>query len=347
MDSCQAAIIDIDGMTCISCVRSIEACLSNVEGIKASNVSLSDNCAHLVIDSSIVSVQQVCDAVNNCGFVAKTRVQSSSDVLLPVKQDDISGPESFSPVTSSTNPIKGSCSENTEDSQLRSAIVKVISNMGCETEGGGVTDGLHETGKDAESNEAELTQCREVMISISGMTCDSCVKSVHSCITGLPGVTAVKVSLASGMAYVSLSGHVTSAADVAAAVNDIGFDASVFQPPAANSSIAPGPAANAEVLMEIHGMHCNSCTRAIEGQVSGATGVYSVVVSLLDETAKIQYNAELISADQLKQLIEKAGNFEACISSEISRWTFQLQNGTGVQNLYLHSILWVVNFPDI
>ena len=190
-------------------------------------------------------------------------------------------------------------------------------------------DGLHPAGKDAESNEVKTAQCSsadtEVMISINGMTCDSCVKLTHSCISSLPGVTAVTVSLADSMAYVSLSGSVTSAADVAAAVNDIGFDANVYQAPAANSTVSPGHTANVEVLMAIRGMHCNSCTRAIEGKVSSAAGVHSVVVSLLDETARIQYNAELISAHQLKQLIEKAGKFEAYISSEIGKWKFQLQ----------------------
>ena len=352
VNGCKAATIDIDGMTCISCVRSIEACLSDVKGIKTSDVSLSDNCALVVIDSNIVSIQQICDAINSCGFVAKTRAQSHNDVKLPVKQDDFSKPDSVDPVTTSTNPSKGSCVVNTEDrlSQLKKAIANEISVMGCGAEGGNVMNGLHPTDKVAESNEVDAAQCgsadNEVIISISGMTCDSCVKSVHSCISGLPGVTAVTVSLANGMAYVSLSGNVTSAADVAAAVNDIGFDASVSQAPAAVSTATPGCAANAEVLMAIHGMHCNSCTRAIEDKVSSTVGVHSVVVSLLDETAKIQYNAELISAQQLKQLIEKAGNFEACISSQIGKWTFQLQTFAKCLKFILYKvcILLLLNF---
>jgi len=322
VNGCLAATVDIDGMTCISCVRSIEACLSDVEGIKASSVSLSDNSAQLVIDSTVVSIQQICDVINNCGFVAKTRVHGESDVILPVNQAGISEPDSsLNSVTTDTNRLEDSCSKKLSDSvsELRKAIEKEICEMGCSAKGDSV---LHGLGLNTESDEAELTQCRDVKISIGGMTCDSCTKSVHSCISNMPGVSAVTVSLANGMAYVSLRGHVTSADDVAAAVNDIGLDASVFQPPDDNSSIHP--VANTEVLMEIRGMHCNSCTRAIEGQVTGAVGVHSVVVSLLDENAKIQYNSELISADQLQQLIEKAGSFEARISAQNSKWTFQL-----------------------
>ena len=354
MNGCQTATIDIDGMTCISCVRSIEACLSDVEGIKASNVSLSDNCALLVIDSSVVTVEQICDAVNSCGFVAKSRFQGCNDTA---QQCDISRPDPLTGTIHIEGMICDSCVKNIENniSQLPgvisiavslpdklgtvkfnsaitsvSAIAKEISEMGFQAEGGQVLDGLHPNAKDAVGDEAERSQCssavNDVVINISGMTCDSCVKSVNSCISNLPGVRAVNVSLADGLAYVSLCGRTTSAADVASAVNDIGFDASVFQPPDTNSTIDSGPGANAEILMAIRGMHCNSCTRSIEAQVSGAAAVHSIVVSLLDETAKIQYNPQLISADQLKQLIKKAGTFEASIISETSKYHFSVAN---------------------
>ena len=360
VNGCHIATVDIDGMTCVSCVRIIEACLSVVGGIKASSVSLSANSAQVVFDSSAVSVPQICDAINFWGFVAKTRSIDNDDAILPTKQNDISEPGLLNPVMTGTVHIEGmtcgSCVKNIEDNigQLNgvinisvslldklatvklnsaitsiSAVAKEISDMGYEAEVGDVLSGSWASDKGVKSNDNVVAQSgsadKHVMISISGMTCDSCVKSVHSCISNLPGVTAVTVSLAQGMARVALSGHVTTAADIAAAVNDIGFDASVFQPPAANSTVTASSAPNAEVVIAIRGMHCNSCTHAIEGQLSRASGVHSVVVSLLDETAKIRYNAQLVSADQLKQLVESAGNFEAYLSSEISKWIFHLQ----------------------
>jgi len=353
---CQLATVDIDGMTCISCVRSIETCLSTFEGIKASIVSLSDNCAQIVFDFSSLSIQEICDAINSCGFVAKTRSHSHDGVILPVKSDDSPEPHSYNSVMTGRVCIEGmtcsSCVKNIEDNigQLKgvvsitvslpdkmatvefnsaitsiSAIAKEIADMGYETENGVVLDGLQmPTGKNADSSEKKFAQSgtadKAVMISINGMMCESCVKSVHSCISSLPGVSAVTVSLANNMAYVTLNGHVTTAADVAATVSDVGFDASVFQPLANDSTNIPCSAANTEILIGIRGMHCNSCTSAIESQVSSAVGVHSVVVSLLDETAKIQYNAQLISAEQLMQIIGKAGKFEAYICSEIGKW---------------------------
>ena len=325
--------------------------MSEVEGVNASSVSLSENCAHVVINLSTVSIQQVCDAINGCGFVAKPRFHNHDNMTLPVKHDDFSEPDMLTGTIHIEGMTCGACVKNIEAniSQLKgvvsisvslveklatvklnsgitsiSAIAEEISDMGYEAEGDDVKlHGSQTTGKDAQSDEAAVAESssadEDVMISISGMTCDSCVKAVESCISSLPGISAVTVSLADGMARVSLSGHLTTAADVAAAVNDIGFDASVFQPPNATSSVTPSSSASVQVLIGIRGMHCNSCTRAIEGHVSSAVGVHSIVISLLDETAKIQYSPQHITPDQLKQLIEKAGNFEAFINSDISK----------------------------
>jgi len=357
LEGCQLATIDIEGMTCISCVRTIETCLSVVEGIKTSHVSLSDNCAQVVFDSISLDIQQICDAISSCGFIAKTRFHSQDGVILPVKSDVSPKPDPFSSFMTGRIRIEGmtcdSCVKNIEDNvgQMngvvnitvslpdKMAIVKFnptvtgisalalsITDMGYEAENGVLLDGLQTTENSADSCETEFAPSssanKVMMINVNGMTCESCVKSVHSCISSLPGVSAVTVSLANNMAYVTLSGHVTTAADVAATVSDIGFDASVFQPLADASTNIPASASNTEILIGIRGMHCNSCTRAIEGQVGSAIGVHSVVVSLLDETAKIQYNARLISAEQLRQIIQNAGDFEAYICSEIGKWVF-------------------------
>jgi len=357
LKNCQLATVDIAGMTCISCVRSIETCLSAAEGVKASSVSLSDNSAQVVFDSSSLGVQQICDAIDSCGFVAKSRFPSHDGVTLPVKSGDSPTPGLLDSVMTGRVCIEGmtcdSCVKNIEDNIGRlkgiisiavslpnkmatvefnstitriSAIAEEITDMGYEAKNAIVLDGLPTAGTNADSCQTKLApdSCADkaVMISINGMTCDSCVKSVQSCISSLPGISAVTVSLADNMAYVSISDHTTTAADVAAAVSDVGFDASVFPPPANDSTTIPASAACTEILIGIRGMHCNSCVHTIEGQVSSAVGVHSVVVSLVDETAKIKYNAQLISAEQLLQIIEKAGKFEAFICSDTGRLIF-------------------------
>ena len=58
---------------------------------------------------------------------------------------------------------------------------------------------------------------------VTGMTCSHCVNAVHSEITHIPGVTDVRVDLASGALTVTSEQPVDDAA-VAAAVDEAGYD---------------------------------------------------------------------------------------------------------------------------
>jgi copper chaperone CopZ len=56
---------------------------------------------------------------------------------------------------------------------------------------------------------------------VSGMTCEHCVRSVDEEVSGVPGVTAVAVELASGRLIVTGSGF--SDDDVRAALEEAGY----------------------------------------------------------------------------------------------------------------------------
>ena len=144
---------------------------------------------------------------------------------------------------------------------------------------------------------------KEFIISVLGMTCDSCVRSVEACILSLPGVLAVRVSLADCVARVSAKVKMTSAEAVAMAVSDIGFEASANLP----------PSQSADVTVAVRGMHCNSCTRGIEEKLHGTYGVHSVKVSLLAETAEVKFNPDAITTEQITSAIESVGDFNASV----------------------------------
>lgn len=66
----------------------------------------------------------------------------------------------------------------------------------------------------------------EVVIGVSGMTCQGCVRSVTSALSGLDGVSAVEVSLEQSQAKVSFDPASTNPAALREAVEAAGFDAS-------------------------------------------------------------------------------------------------------------------------
>jgi copper chaperone len=62
-------------------------------------------------------------------------------------------------------------------------------------------------------------------LSIRGMSCERCVMSVTGALKRLPGVKAVKVSLAEQQAEISFDESVVSLQDMRQAVEDVGFEA--------------------------------------------------------------------------------------------------------------------------
>lgn len=58
------------------------------------------------------------------------------------------------------------------------------------------------------------------------------------------------------------------------------------------------------VVFRVEGMHCNSCVLNIQSSVSALPAVTSVVVSLENKSAAINYNPSLISIEKLRKAVE-------------------------------------------
>lgn len=64
----------------------------------------------------------------------------------------------------------------------------------------------------------------ETTITVKGMTCGGCVQSVENGLSRLPGVSEVRVDLASGHVKIRHESPVIDRAVIAAAVDQLGFD---------------------------------------------------------------------------------------------------------------------------
>jgi len=68
-----------------------------------------------------------------------------------------------------------------------------------------------------------------VSISVEGMSCQHCVKTVQGALAAAPGVTSAAVDLASKSARVEFDPAATSVAKLMQAVNSTGFQATGFK----------------------------------------------------------------------------------------------------------------------
>ena len=181
--------------------------------------------------------------------------------------------------------------------------------------------------------------CRNhlALISVEGMTCNSCVKLIETTLGASGGVNGVKVSLQSKEAFVQFDPHVTNADTISTAIYDMGFDTiikKVYTPAPQHSGrrhdsedvfvevaipdVTPSPGeerseVGVTTCIGVEGMVCKSCVDNIETNVSKVDGVYNVKVSLDEKNAKIIYDPKLLDPNKLAAKIDDLG-FEATVS---------------------------------
>lgn len=73
----------------------------------------------------------------------------------------------------------------------------------------------------------------------------------------------------------------------------------------------------ATTTLKVEGMTCGACTSAIESGFQGVKGVGNVSISLVMERAVIQHDPEVITADEVKEIIEDRGFDAEVLSSDL------------------------------
>lgn len=72
----------------------------------------------------------------------------------------------------------------------------------------------------------EIMSTEQTTLDVRGMTCNNCVRHVAKALQGLPGVAEVQVDLASGSARVQHEPGAVTVAELIAAVEEAGYEAS-------------------------------------------------------------------------------------------------------------------------
>ncbi|MDQ7079155.1 MAG: heavy metal translocating P-type ATPase [Paracoccaceae bacterium] len=133
-------------------------------------------------------------------------------------------------------------------------------------------------------------------IRVEGMTCASCVGRVQKAVAAVPGVTHASVNLATETLDVDFTDE-TSPEIITEAIHKAGYET-----------------AQEEVTLSVQGMTCASCVGRVERALKQAEGVISASVNLANESAHIVFSSGLTTAEQLAEIVNKAG-YEASIKA--------------------------------
>ncbi|XP_036245413.1 copper-transporting ATPase 2 [Molothrus ater] len=285
-------VVNIVGMTCQSCVQSIEGRISKVKGILRIKVSLEQNNAVIKYRRSEISPEQICQEILDMGFDANIAEEklTTATVNLP---------------------------------SLKEAVAK---------------------------------------LRVEGMTCQSCVTNIEGKIRKLHGVAKIKVSLDNQEAIIAYHPYIIQPDDLKRHISDLGYDCTIKsksaplklgaldlqrlqnanprETPANFGSdgldpLIPKMGSTATVTVQIEGMHCKSCVRNIEGNISDLPGIKSIKVSLEHKCAVVQYSPDLITLSAFQQAIESLppGNFKVSLLSDSEANKTASPSGTFTYNV--------------
>ncbi|CAG8128014.1 unnamed protein product [Penicillium olsonii] len=144
-------------------------------------------------------------------------------------------------------------------------------------------------------------------IKVDGMTCGACTSAIEGAFQGVDGVHDVSISLIMGRAVVQHDPSVLPPARVAEMIEDCGFDAAVLSTDEKTTSDVAHAKQISVTKLAVEGMTCGACTSAVESGLKDATGIHSVDVSLLSERAVVEHDTDLITAEQIADIIEDRG----------------------------------------
>ena len=64
--------LNIDGMTCGGCVKSVTKVLNDLDGVRSATVSLENKNAQVEFDEGKIQIAQLVEAVEDAGYDART-----------------------------------------------------------------------------------------------------------------------------------------------------------------------------------------------------------------------------------------------------------------------------------
>ncbi|MBR8413438.1 heavy metal translocating P-type ATPase [Burkholderia cenocepacia] len=238
--------LDIDGMTCASCVSRVEKALVKVPGVTRASVNLATERA-TVDGSAGVSATQLADAVKQAGYGA---TPTASDIDVPARVPTL--PTAPASIELDIDGMTcASCVSRVEKALAKvPGVTRASVNLATEratvdasndVSAAQLVDAVKQAGYGATPTAVAppaTPASADVELDIGGMTCASCAGRVEKALAAVPGVARATVNLATERASVHGAGAL-DATTLIAAVTTAGYRASL---PAASPASAPAGA---------------------------------------------------------------------------------------------------------
>uniref|UniRef100_A0A673ZHH3 P-type Cu(+) transporter n=1 Tax=Salmo trutta TaxID=8032 RepID=A0A673ZHH3_SALTR len=249
------ALIHIEGMTCGSCVQSIEGRLSQRKGVRSVKVSLANHRGAFEYDPLLTQPEELREAIEDMGFDA---FLPETNCLLTVPVISPPSSCSLSPELDAAQGVKkppdtlakcfiqiggmtcASCVANIERNLrnkhgIYSVLVALMASKAEVRYNPEVMDPLkiaeyvRELGFTASVMENYEGSDGSLELVVRGMTCSSCVHKIESSLMKENGIVYASVALATNKAHIKYDPEVTGPRDVIKLIENLGFEASLVK----------------------------------------------------------------------------------------------------------------------
>uniref|UniRef100_A0A8C7T8R4 P-type Cu(+) transporter n=1 Tax=Oncorhynchus mykiss TaxID=8022 RepID=A0A8C7T8R4_ONCMY len=322
--------LGVEGMTCGSCVQSIELRIGGLPGVLHIKVSLELKNASIIFNHSLHTPEDLAEAIEDMGFDSilsdtTTASEVPTDTQL-IPTPALLTPDAQREALARLAQLPGVLEVQENEDQrgvfitfipaLISALQlgEVVSNpVSVPASVPALVPGLAPVPDPATSSQVKMR--------IEGMVCLSCTTTIEGKIGKLKGVEKIKVVLDSQEATVLYLPYLITIDDIITQIAKTGFKAtpksksrplqlsvsemerllSAASSPTEDSEVSTD---SAQTTLRVMGMHCRSCVVNIQDNISKLAGVTSIEVLLESESASILYDPGRVTVSGLQQAIE-------------------------------------------
>uniref|UniRef100_H3CU51 P-type Cu(+) transporter n=1 Tax=Tetraodon nigroviridis TaxID=99883 RepID=H3CU51_TETNG len=340
--------LGVEGMTCNSCVQTIQQRIGSFAGVIDVKVSLDQKNAAIIFDSSRQSPESL-EAIEDMGFESTlsettpvaavsvdTQVIPTPNLEAAAQQEALQKLAQIHGVLDVREGPAGTglsvtfVPSLTTSLQLNEAVASWI------PESPAPGSPKHEAPGSSPSHTV-VGGVSLLKLCIEGMTCHSCTTTIEGKIGKLKGIEKIKVVLETQEATLVYLPHLITVQTITDQIAVAGFKAFVKTKPRplqlssdefqrfvdSEKQAISSPSDTSEeteifidtvpAMLRVKGMHCRSCVVNIQDNISKLPGVSSVEVSLEEERASVCYDPLKVTLSQLQQAIEALppGNFRA------------------------------------
>uniref|UniRef100_A0A8C7L2E2 Copper-transporting ATPase 2 n=1 Tax=Oncorhynchus kisutch TaxID=8019 RepID=A0A8C7L2E2_ONCKI len=366
--------IRVKGMTCQSCVRSIEGRIGTLPGVLHIKVSLSDQEAVVQFQPHTVTSEEVKEQIENMGFGAtltnkdtsidcgQGETPVSSSILDSLTRTSVIGIVGMT-CNSCVQSIEGKISEMTgvcsiavslkeergtvtfdpsltQPEELRAAIedmgfdASLIGIMAHSSFGSTKASINGSSGSTKMATAGEEGKVQKCFIRVTGMTCASCVANIERNLVKHRGVISVLVALMAGKAEVKYDPGIVDAKRITQLIEGLGFGATLIE----DNAVMDG-----KLDLSVTGMTCASCVHNIESKLTRTKGILEASVALATNKAQIKFDPEVLGARDIIRVIEGLGFGASLMKAE--GFGNNLDHGEEIQqwkNSFLFSLVFGV-----